>query len=639
MQIIEVTELGVRAAVIRLRHKDRALQFVIYPMIHVGHASFYAEVESRLRGAQVIVAEGIHKGARGGPSPLLSALTLSYRLLRFRRRAGLVEQNIDDDAFDVPVMKPDLDADEFRSSWRRIPLRQRLLLWFVFPVVLLGRLFGRTEALWSRAMELNDLPSDQEQALSERMPGFGEAFAGKRDRLIAELGRLHEQRGAEAIEVAVVYGAGHVAAMVHRLRDRYGYVARSAEWITVVDLSSGPVEPYRPPTPTRTKLSSPPPSPPVAPTSRPAPHAEGIEPANPVDPDGAKDPEGAAEPEHAADPVDVAEVANLRRLAERQPDEYLSQLAYGLMNLSNQLANQGRAHEALEAADEALDIIEDLRERFGAWYQHALGTATQTLGKALYNIGRNDDASALYAEAVAIFRKAYPNDPYERARSLGVTLTDYALQLLRQNRYDEAVQAAEEAVALFRAGNDGGPTEHSVGWAFALGHLARAFGAVGRLDESLATARRAVSIGRRLVARKPAQRRVLVHQLRELAKAHERLGQNSEAMAAASEAVDIGRALAATAPNDRADLGLALGDLRIQLGRAGQPAQALTVAVEEVGVWRSVVRTSPLFRSNLSQCLSRLALLQHSIDVSDRGLAAADESETIIECTTSQDNI
>ncbi|MEV4620563.1 hypothetical protein AB0J74_17875 [Asanoa sp. NPDC049573] len=63
------------------------------------------------------------------------------------------------------------------------------------------------------------------------------AFAGQRDeRLIAALCRLHEERGHEDIEVAVVYGAGHTAAVVAGLRKRYGYRPRSADWLTIADL-------------------------------------------------------------------------------------------------------------------------------------------------------------------------------------------------------------------------------------------------------------------------------------------------------------------------------------------------------------------------------------------------------------------
>ena len=46
------------------------------------------------------------------------------------------------------------------------------------------------------------------------------------------LDTIHQQRSQEPISVAVVYGAGHMPAVVRSLA-RYGYRASSAEWLTV----------------------------------------------------------------------------------------------------------------------------------------------------------------------------------------------------------------------------------------------------------------------------------------------------------------------------------------------------------------------------------------------------------------------
>ena len=246
MQIVEVTGFGVRSAVIRLRRRDTPLQFVLYPMVHIGEPAYYAAVTARLARAQVIVAEGVRPGAKRWPSALAAALTLSYSVLKFKRRAGLVEQDIDYGTLGVPVVNPDVDMDEFRVAWHRAPQSDRMMMWCMLPVVIIGRLFGGTAAIWSRAMEVNDLPSDEDEMLADAAPELDDAFLGERDRrLLAALQRLHEEHGSEAIEVAVVYGAGHVPAVVHGLRTRYGYVARSADWLTVVDLTKAPDAPER----------------------------------------------------------------------------------------------------------------------------------------------------------------------------------------------------------------------------------------------------------------------------------------------------------------------------------------------------------------------------------------------------------
>jgi hypothetical protein len=48
---------------------------------------------------------------------------------------------------------------------------------------------------------------------------------------VAALDRIHEERCEEAIQVAIVYGAGHMPAVVHHLSRRFGYRASDADWM------------------------------------------------------------------------------------------------------------------------------------------------------------------------------------------------------------------------------------------------------------------------------------------------------------------------------------------------------------------------------------------------------------------------
>jgi hypothetical protein len=236
MQIIEVTEFGVRSAVIRLRRRESALQFVLYPMIHMAKPAFYTAVTTRLKRADVVVVEGVG-GGRRKRSVLAGALTLSYTVLRFNPRAKLVVQDIDYAALGVPVVRPDVSVEDFAVGWRRVPLSHRLMMWCVLPVIVVMRLFGGTRMIWSRSMEQNDLPSTADEDLADWSPRLEAAFGGERDnRLLSALCRLHEERSGENIEVAVVYGAAHVPAIVHGLTKRYGYRPGSAEWLTVADV-------------------------------------------------------------------------------------------------------------------------------------------------------------------------------------------------------------------------------------------------------------------------------------------------------------------------------------------------------------------------------------------------------------------
>ncbi len=43
MQILEVTELGLRSAALRLKHRTVPLRFVVIPMTHMANAGFYRD--------------------------------------------------------------------------------------------------------------------------------------------------------------------------------------------------------------------------------------------------------------------------------------------------------------------------------------------------------------------------------------------------------------------------------------------------------------------------------------------------------------------------------------------------------------------------------------------------------------------
>ncbi|WP_338702608.1 hypothetical protein V2W30_34995 [Streptomyces sp. Q6] len=229
MQIIEVTGYAVRSAVITLRRRGTPLEFVVFPMLHVASPTFYSQVRRRLRTCDLIVLEGIR-----GKSAAVSTLTLAYRFAPRRRRNGLAEQR--DDALlpeSVPVIHPDVTAAEAIADLKELPRWTYVLLLVAAPVMGLVFALRGPRAFLDEDLAVDDLPataraemladSDVEHAMTDR-----------RDRrLLDALGAILDARADEPIRVAVVYGAGHVPAIVAGLMDRHDYRPREAEWLTV----------------------------------------------------------------------------------------------------------------------------------------------------------------------------------------------------------------------------------------------------------------------------------------------------------------------------------------------------------------------------------------------------------------------
>ncbi len=227
MEIIGTSALGTRSSVMRLRRKGSALEFVVFPMVHVAEPRFYAEVAERLRKCDLLVVEGVTDR-----SVLTWALTATYRVIPRNRRSGLVVDDIPYAELGVPLLRPDVSAAELGRSWGTLPLHLRLAVWGLLPVVIAMQLFGGRRRLLAPSASVNDDDLPESEA-EERFLGV---LGGERDRrLLAALTELHEARSAERIDVAVVYGAAHVAPLVEGLMVTLGYRARSAEWLTVLE--------------------------------------------------------------------------------------------------------------------------------------------------------------------------------------------------------------------------------------------------------------------------------------------------------------------------------------------------------------------------------------------------------------------
>lgn len=230
MQIIEVTGYAVRSAVITMRRTGTPLEFVIFPMLHVASPTFYSQVRLRLRECDLIVVEGIR-----GKSVGVSALTLAYRFAPRRRRNGLQEQR--DELVlpeGVPVVNPDVTAAEAIADLKTLPRWMYVLLMLVAPVMGLVFAVRGPRAFLDEDQVVDDLPSTLRAEMMADSP-VDHAMTDRRDRrLLDALGEIHSERGDEPIRVAIVYGAGHVPAIVSGLWDRHGYRPREAEWLTVL---------------------------------------------------------------------------------------------------------------------------------------------------------------------------------------------------------------------------------------------------------------------------------------------------------------------------------------------------------------------------------------------------------------------
>ena len=229
MQFIEVSVTGVRSAVITLRAPDRPQRIMLFPMLHLGAPGFYEDVTARLGRCAVVVAEGITDR-----SLITRALTISYRLPGRRARLGLVEQRIDYSRLNAEVIHPDMTARQLRAGWRAVPALHRVLLLLAAPVA--GAVFwlAGTRRMLARHAATEDLPDAAEVMLRDKAPALAGLLLDQRDALLAAaLDDILARHRDEAMDIAVVYGAGHMPGLTRYLAARYGFRPRTAEWLNI----------------------------------------------------------------------------------------------------------------------------------------------------------------------------------------------------------------------------------------------------------------------------------------------------------------------------------------------------------------------------------------------------------------------
>lgn len=231
MQFVEATGLSVRSAVWILQRHETPLRFHLFCMLHFGSQAYYDEVRARIGRCDMVVAEGFGESRRR-----FDRLRLGfYGLMHRARSSELVHQHIGYDSLGVPVLWPDTHDPEPEDAVSRVrrPLTAYLkfgLFLLTLPVGVFVLLLMGGQRFVARSVSLN---------VEDNMRSLGDGdFAAlvlddRDDLLLAALRRLHEERAAEPIDVAVVYGAAHMPAVVRGLNATYGYRPAGGEWLTV----------------------------------------------------------------------------------------------------------------------------------------------------------------------------------------------------------------------------------------------------------------------------------------------------------------------------------------------------------------------------------------------------------------------
>jgi hypothetical protein len=230
MQILESSVMGLRTARLSLRNPRSDVRITLFPMTHVGEPDFFQKVYADAFSHDVVLVEGVR-------SPIVRRITRSYRWIKGSKRMNLVIQSAFPSQANshARIVHADLSGEEFAQLWRNVPLRVRAFVFVAAPLIGLRRRWFGTRTSLAKGQSLDDLPDRKEiLRFHPETIALTEAVIHARDaRLVARLGEELDNPTTGAQRLAIVYGAGHMRAVLRELLQRRGYRVEKGEWLTI----------------------------------------------------------------------------------------------------------------------------------------------------------------------------------------------------------------------------------------------------------------------------------------------------------------------------------------------------------------------------------------------------------------------
>jgi hypothetical protein len=231
VQFVESSAFGVRAARLTFASRSSAARVTLFPMVHIGEPTVYRTTYEDALRHEVVLFEGVR-------SPIVARITRSYRwLVGSRAMAGLVVQPpIQKETTQARLVNADLLPEEFEAEWRAVSPWLRAALYGAAPVLGLHRRWFSKRRDLAKYMQCEDQPSFAELlAVSPETGGLTQAVLHARDnRLLERLRAELDSDPRRAKEIAVVYGAAHMRAVVRELTGARDFAVVAAEWRTLM---------------------------------------------------------------------------------------------------------------------------------------------------------------------------------------------------------------------------------------------------------------------------------------------------------------------------------------------------------------------------------------------------------------------
>jgi len=226
MQLLESSVLGLRAA----RHvfTDTAgTEVTLFPMVHLAEAGFFQTIHTDAFSHDAVLVEGVR-------SPIARRITRAYRWMG-GALGGLVVQPPWPTSEQTEILHADIPPEQFDAAWRETAAPTRWLFEVAAPVQGLVMRFTSSRASLARSLVTDDLPSRNDVMLWQpAYAGLTRALLDLRNaHLVDTLRTVLARSPAPPKRIAIVYGAGHMPALLRYLRQDADFQHSDSQWLTV----------------------------------------------------------------------------------------------------------------------------------------------------------------------------------------------------------------------------------------------------------------------------------------------------------------------------------------------------------------------------------------------------------------------
>ena len=320
---------------------------------------------------------------------------------------------------------------------------------------------------------------------------------------------------------------------------------------------------------------------------------------------------------------------NYRKLARRNRDAFLSDLAMSLNTLAIRQSEAGQREAALKTAEEAAGNYRKLAGRNRDAFLPDLAMSLNNLANTQSKAGRREAALSTAEEAADHYRELAGRNRDTFLPYLAASLNNLATMQSEAGQREAALRTAEEAAGHYRELAERNRDAFLPDLAMSLNNLANGQSEAGQREVALSTAEESVRLRRELAGRnRDAFLPDLAMSLNNLANRQSEAGQREAALRTAEEAVRLRRELVgrnrdAFLPN----LAGSLNNLATMQREAGQREAGLRTAKEAAGHYRELAgRNRDAFLPYLAGSLNNLATMQSEAGQREAALKTAEEA-------------